>query len=259
MEAAYWGLLDELKPGDEYHIINTSLDTPPEFREFLQKFHAVRGEKGITLKVIMSEALRGSVGKDREQEKHTFAKYIPSGLAGPQGIIIAKDKILTIVWGKQPVVFLLKNKEYANSMRMFFNYLWNEETRTYRGIEQFKDMLDDTLGCKEVLFIGGGGYVYDRMPKDYVKKYCAKAEKTGLIWRNIARPSMRGHPVAKFSFARTRYLREPLENPTVIWIWGDKVANVIWAKEPVAFVFENKETAQNYKKYFEMMWGNAEE
>ena len=42
--------------------------------------------------------------------------------------------------------------------------------------------------------------------------------------------------------------------PNVIWIFGNCVANVVWLKEPVAFLVEDKNVADAYKRYFSLLW-----
>ena len=46
-------------------------------------------------------------------------------------------------------------------------------------------------------------------------------------------------------------------NPMVIFIYGNKVANVLWGEEPYAYVIENKQIAENYKKYHKYLWENV--
>jgi hypothetical protein len=258
LEIAYQVILDSLQPGEEYYIINTSARCPSAFRNFLKDFHRKRQEKNIRLKILHGENLRSTLGKDRESERNTEVKYISSGVVSPQGIIICKDKVMAIIWEREPIALLMESREYAKTMKGFFDMLWGEETRTYRGLDQIVELIFDTLNYKEVMFIGGGGYFYDTAPRKRVEEYCKKAIERGLIWKNLGVPKARGHEMAKLPFVRTRYLGESLQSPSVVWIWGDKVANMVWSEKPVAFVFENKETAQNYRKYFELLWKNAE-
>jgi len=49
-------------------------------------------------------------------------------------------------------------------------------------------------------------------------------------------------------------LPEELISPHVIFIYGDKIANVLWSENPFAFVIQNKEIADSYKKYFNFIW-----
>ncbi|MFH1447878.1 MAG: helix-turn-helix domain-containing protein [Candidatus Micrarchaeota archaeon] len=258
LDTAFRDILRVLKPGDEYYVLSAPEYFPESFQKFLGRFHKKREAKRIRMKIIYSENLKPTLGEDRESEKYTAVKYAPPGVITPAGIIIYNDKVMTVVWGREPIVSLIESSEYANSLKLFFKMLWEQETKTYRGLEGLASLLNDTLNYKEVMFIGGGGYFYDRLSRSYVKGYYEKAVKNGLRWRNIAIPKIRGHPVTKFPFAKTRYLSKPLRGPNVVWIWGNKVANVIWSKKPIAFLVENKEIANSYSKYFEMLWKTAE-
>ncbi len=42
-------------------------------------------------------------------------------------------------------------------------------------------------------------------------------------------------------------------------IYGDKVAIVLWASQPLAIVIKNEEVSEGYRNYFELMWGIARE
>ncbi|MBI2668687.1 hypothetical protein HYX14_02485 [Candidatus Woesearchaeota archaeon] len=44
------------------------------------------------------------------------------------------------------------------------------------------------------------------------------------------------------------------QTPTVVWIFGNKVVNILWTKTPIAFSIENPEVAQSYREYFEYLW-----
>jgi hypothetical protein len=43
-------------------------------------------------------------------------------------------------------------------------------------------------------------------------------------------------------------------SPSIIWIYENKVINVIWHPEPIAFMIESSDIAENYKKYFQYLW-----
>ncbi|MFH0817520.1 MAG: helix-turn-helix domain-containing protein [Candidatus Micrarchaeota archaeon] len=252
LASAYQTVLDALKPGEEYYIINTSTHTPPSFRSFIKEFHKKRQAKGIRLKTIYSENLKPTIGGDRETEKNTEVKYVSSGITSPQGIIIFKDSVLTILWGKEPVVFIVKSKEYANAMKMFFDILWDQDVKTYRGEDGLKALLESELEVSECRFIGSGGYFYDVLPRDYVDKYLKKVTERGIVWKTLGMKEFKNHPVYKLPFNEVRYLSGSV-GPSVTWIWGNKVANVVWSKKPTsfiaAFVTENQETADNFRKY----------
>ena len=46
----------------------------------------------------------------------------------PNGIFIFKDFVLNVVWGDNPVAFLVKSKENSNKWRIFFDEQWKMAT-----------------------------------------------------------------------------------------------------------------------------------
>ena len=124
-----------------------------------------------------------------------------------------------------------------------------EETNFYKGKEGLKNIFEDQLNYKEVLILGASLKAYEVLQfyfKWYDKTRKAKKIKTRIIAqdRNIKR----------IPLAEIKYLPEKYENPVSVNIYGDKVAIILWASEPVAILIKNKEIAQGYRNYFELMW-----
>ena len=60
-------------------------------------------------------------------------------------------------------------------------------------------------------------------------------------------------------FAEKRFLPAHISNPAVINIYGDRVVNVLWkGNYPICFVMANKDIADAYRKYFDMLWKVSE-
>ncbi|MBI5061298.1 MAG: hypothetical protein HZB67_03210 [Candidatus Aenigmarchaeota archaeon] len=127
----------------------------------------------------------------------------------------------------------------------------------YRGPEGLKAILEDVLNYKDTYFIGGGLYIVKRTPSLW-RVFNRRRIRLGVRWYSLAREEVRGHPVTKERLFYTRFLpKEFSVNPNVIWIYGNKVANVLWTEDIFVFLIENKEIAENYKKYFEYLWNNV--
>jgi hypothetical protein len=55
-----------------------------------------------------------------------------------------------------------------------------------------------------------------------------------------------------------KVLPKQVKSPLVIGIYGNKVANILWAgKDTSVFIQENKELNKSYKKYFDYLWKTA--
>lgn len=94
------------------------------FRRFIHKFHQKRCNAKIRTKVLVNEELRGTIGKDREEEPLTNVRYIPKEFSTPAVINVYADKVLIALWAEIPTAFVLENKELSNSFRNYFNLLW---------------------------------------------------------------------------------------------------------------------------------------
>jgi hypothetical protein len=71
----------------------------------------------------------------------------------------------------------------------------------------------------------------------------------------------KGLPGVKFNElpdTESRYLPKEFLSPMVIWVFGNKVAHVIWDSESI-FLIDNKQVADDYRNYFKMLWGMGKE
>jgi len=60
---------------------------------------------------------------------------------------------------------------------------------------------------------------------------------------------------SKNSFVR--YLPKDYFSPISTVIYGNKVALIIWSEPYYAFLIENKEVADSFKSYFNLLWNGA--
>ena len=192
-------------------------------------------------------------GLDFNTLPKTQVKYLPKEFSSPLVIWIFGEYVANILWEKEELVFLMKNKKIAEDYRKYFRFLWEQQTHTYYGYDGLQEIFDDALQYPEILFIGGGGYIAARMP-EYWQKYNAQRIQKKQWWRVLARQKVEHTKIFKEPYFEKKTLTATQSSPNVIWIYGDKVANVLWIKEPIAFVIENKDVAQNYREYFKYLW-----
>lgn len=184
---------------------------------------------------------------------NTDVKYLPREFSSPLVIWIFGDYVANILWEKEELVFLIKNKKIAEDYRKYFWFIWNQQTHTYYGYGGLQEIFEDTLNYSEVLFIGAGGYITQRMPnywKDYNKRRIAQKQR----WKILGREMVKQTAIINEPYIEYKVLPKTYTVPNVVWIFGDKVANVLWTEEPIAFVVDNKEIAQSYREYFEYLW-----
>ena len=155
------------------------------------------------------------------------------------------DLIKTKLEIKNEITSLIKKIEPENS---------SINASIYKGKEGIKAVFEDMFNYSENFFIGSGGYVAEKMPF-FWQQYNKRRIKKNIKWYNLVRGELRSKIKTTGKFLYNKYL--PLEfsaNPVVIFIYGNKVANVLWSKDFFAFVIESKEIAANYKKYHQFLW-----
>ncbi|MFA6023303.1 MAG: helix-turn-helix domain-containing protein [Candidatus Pacearchaeota archaeon] len=137
------------------------------------------------------------------------------------------------------------NKTY-NSLKPDINI------EIFRGKEGIKTLFEDMLNYKENFFIGGRWYVAKEMPL-FWENYDKRRIKKGVKWNNLVLYDALKQPTNKFVETKT-LPKEFSGSPAIIWIYGNKVVNVIWKDYFIALLIESEDIANNYKKYFDYLW-----
>ena len=111
------------------------------------------------------------------------------------------------------------------------------------------------LNYKKNYFIGGRWYVATEMPVYWIH-YDKRRIDSGVKWYNLVLHDAPKTPSKKL--VHVKFLpKEFAGTPTIIWIYGNKVAHVLWNQNYFVFLMESKEVAENYLKYFKYLWNNV--
>lgn len=124
----------------------------------------------------------------------------------------------------------------------------------FRGKEGIKSLFEHMLNFKDNYFIGGGFYIMDLLPH-FWPQYNERRIKKGVYWHSLSLYETKKRTVPETRLLELKYLPKELSvNPSVVFIFGDKIANVLWGEEWFAFMIESKEITDSYKKYFGYLW-----
>jgi len=209
----------------------------------INKIHEKTGLERRTIYDVINKLIeRGLISWTSENRKKTYRCSHPNKITSE---IKAKEDELKKLEGEIPGFIKKFNSKKPEVM-----------AEVFRGQEGIKAIFEDTLNYKEVYFIGGGGYVIDKLPF-YWENYNRKREKLGVKWMNLVRADIdeKNIPRGKFMFHK-KLPNDFSGAPSVIFIYGNKVANVLWGEEFFAFVIESSEIADNYKRYHKHLWGS---
>ena len=125
----------------------------------------------------------------------------------------------------------------------------------YKGIDGFKTVLNDIIRVgKDLVLFGIDEREFKKRFPILMDNYFAREKEAGIKERILTSEEIR----FQYDKGHMQYRRIPTQyfSPTPIIVYGDKV--LIHIFEPfVCILIENKDLADSYRKYFEMLWGIA--
>ena len=133
----------------------------------------------------------------------------------------------------------------------------------FEGKEGIKTILNDILKVKEEwLAFGSSGKGTEVLPF-FAEHWEINREKLKVQLRGIidlsASGIQRGKELARRDCTQICYLDETYSYPSSTWIYGDRIALVVWDKEhSFAIRVVSNAIATNYKRHFEQLWKIAQ-
>tara|TARA_Y100000310_G_C20527194_1_gene736659 strand:+ start:128 stop:880 length:753 start_codon:yes stop_codon:yes gene_type:complete len=119
--------LKELKKGDTIDILGVPREANEKFQAYLLEWNKQRIGLGIKLRIIYNCDSK-EFGKKREKMRFTEVRYMKAELETPAWIDIFKDYVVNINVHGEPICFLIKNKETAESYKKYFDIIWKQST-----------------------------------------------------------------------------------------------------------------------------------
>lgn len=118
-------LLKTMKKGEEFLVLGSPKIVNDKWEGWLLGFHEKRIKAGIGMKIIYNSNAR-EYGTLRKKMKATKVRYFSNNLVSPNWIDIFSGAILfTVMIHDEPICFVVRNKELADSFRLYFNMIWS--------------------------------------------------------------------------------------------------------------------------------------
>ena len=108
----------------------------------------------------------------------------------------------------------------------------------------------------------GGGYVTSEiMGFDWWLNLHNQRVHNKLPSRQVFDETVRegGNEISKKNLTKIRYVDKEFAQFQETVIVGDFVAIAVFSESPYAFLIEDKNVAESYRKHFELLWKNAKE
>ncbi len=125
----------------------------------------------------------------------------------------------------------------------------------YNGIKAvFEDILNTLSKGEEYLVFGAVDVpeVFERYINHWTKNRIKKGIKLKIIFNKEANRLIEFSN--KIPLSEVRILPKEYLTPAAVNVYGDKTATIVWGDKPVAFVVENREYADSFRNYFNMLW-----
>ena len=183
-------------------------------------------------------------------------KYLPEAYATPHVIFIYGDTVANVLWEQEPIAYVIHDTSVAKSYRDYFGLLWNQETKTLRGFEGIKTLCRIMLETGQDLYlIGANGMLFDHH-RTFFLEFDRQRIARNIQRHHLALEKTRKHPINQQPDTEVRYLPGEFGSPVVIWLFGDTVATLLWDEE-IVYLTTNKKIADDYRKYFRLLWKSA--
>lgn len=260
VEEAYNSIFESIKPEDEIVIFAAKPSTKRGTDFNLQIDKRLRSLVR-RIRLIYYGVNEKNIKRAQEFEKiNCETKIIPTKEALPISTVVAGNVILNQIWGKTPLTFKIENKTVAESLRSNFNLLWEEETRTYRGLEEIKNVFNETVSSLKpgdtwyAFVIGKNPEELHNFFLDLSKRRVKKGIKRKLIFSEDAETQCKIE--AKVPLTSYRLISKKFVSPAVINMCGNIVLINFWLteKERTVYKIVDKKIASLYKKQFDVLW-----
>jgi HTH-type transcriptional regulator, sugar sensing transcriptional regulator len=269
VRTAHEHLYDKLERGESYFSLGVPAYQPEEMHRYWQRDHIRRIKAGIRCKLLFNADTDPAIIANRNTFTGAEARAMPTDIKTPALFHIYKDTVAVILQHPVAIAVEIVNQEIADSFKAYFDQFWKQDVRTYHGAEGVRAVFDDTLGQKDVWFIGGNWGIKE-YHYEYWKRHEQERRRKRVVWHDlIVRTYSKEHfeeflnksekELRQRYFYEYRWLPQELASPNVICVYGDKVANILWGKETTITVIERREVAEYYKKYFTLLWQMAGE
>ncbi|MEK6808655.1 MAG: helix-turn-helix domain-containing protein [Nanoarchaeota archaeon] len=222
------------------------------------------GEKSVQIISLKSKVHRRNV-------YDSLAKLIEKGLVSE--VFFKEEKKFKAI-NPRRLLELIKEKEekidkaLPEMQKKYEAIEEKEEAYFYKGIEGYKNYLQDILKTKEtVYFIGAKAFWLDKRLQHFLPRFQRERKKLGIKFMHLFDYEVKYQKpeILEIVGKPYKFLPKEYSSQTAIDIFGDKVVTFVGVKvgelyeEPLQYVMKSKELADGYRKFFQFMWDNCKE
>lgn len=199
----------------------------------------------------------------------SISKLIEKGLASE--VFIKGEKNFKAINPRRLLDLIKEKEEHINNILPEMQAKYEaveekEEAYFYKGIEGFKNYLQDILKTKEtVYFIGAKAFWLDPRLKHFLPRFERERQRLGIKFMHLFDEEVKEQKpeILKLVGKPYKFLPKQYSSPTAIDIFGPYVVTFVGVKpgelygEPIQFVIKSQTLADGYRKFFQFMWDNC--
>ena len=122
IKSLYSQIMNSWKTGDEYCIASAPLESFGKLEAFfINEVHRKRVKDKVKLKILINKS-GGKWGPIREKMPLTEVRYLGSDTSTEYGVL--NEYFFLISYGKEPYGLLIKDRNFAQTYKTFFDLLW---------------------------------------------------------------------------------------------------------------------------------------
>ena len=142
-----------------------------------------------------------------------------------------------------------------------------ERAYIYKGIEGFKNYLQDILDVGEtVYFIGAKAFWLDPRLRHFLPKFDRERRRKGIKFMHLFDYEVKEKKpeILKLVGKPYKFMPKKYSSPTAVDIFGNHVVTFVGVKpgylyeEPIQFVMVCRRLADGYRKFFQFIWDHCE-
>lgn len=131
---------------------------------------------------------------------------------------------------------------------------YHSEAHVFSGNEGFKAIRRDIIRQGKKLYLIGAVGKEDKALRYFFPSFDRERIKKKIKWKILYEHGVTGD-ITRRPLMETRFLPKEYSTPAVINVYSDRVVNVLWeGEEPTCFMIINKEIADSYRKWFNLLW-----
>lgn len=251
-----------------YVLGGSKLTSMPELQAYWRAYHRKRVSNGTRFKIFYDRSTEKEIVERENQRTYTEAKYLPFGTESPSWFTVHGDALAIGIPGQDPLTFSIKSKAAAESMKQYFEYLWNQPIRIERGEQALHDAF---YGMADALDPGEEYYVFGATPGqsgkergEFFDAYHAHRIRRGVVanlltYKELVEPfraRMRTHGDPELKISHTRAFTITPPRHMQINLYKEHTVMILTG-EPIVFHFDQPEVYHGFKHYFDELWRQA--